>query len=215
MEKAKIGAILKKRIVDRGYTQEEFAEIAGIGYSSLKKYINGTSLYKVNLLEVFAEKLDCSYDYLMGKSFSPIREHQDISNELRLSDKAIKHIKNHANNYDEDFNMRKYIITLSTLIETDGLIRTIADYFIFCKKFEMMLSDGINILEQIIQSDPDLSKHYDTSDFGISTGGHLYADIMGKIVEAKYGLPNEYLDEVRDINLKYNPDDIIKMFNKL
>lgn len=214
MEKAKIGAILKKRIAEKGYTQEEFAEMAGIGFSSLKKYISGSISYTVELLEIFSDKLECSYDYLLGKSISPIRENQDISSELRLSDKAINQIRNHAKNFDTNFTRKKYIITLSTLIETDGLINTISEYFLFCKQYQLMLDKGINVLEQVIKSDPILSECYDESDFGMSSGGHLYPDILGKIVEAKYGLPKEYLDEVRDICLNFEPEEIAKMFYK-
>jgi transcriptional regulator with XRE-family HTH domain len=212
MEKAKIGAILKKRIAEKGYTQEEFAEIAGIGFSSLKKYISGATSYTVELLEIFSEKLECSYDYLLGKSFSPIRENQDISNELRLSDEAIKHIRNHAKDYDTNFTRKKYIVTLSTLIETDGLINTISEYFLFCKQYQIMLDKGINVLEQIIMSDPKLTECYDASDFGMSSGGHLYPDILAKIVEAKYGLPKEYLDEVKNIILNFDAEEIAKVF---
>jgi transcriptional regulator with XRE-family HTH domain len=36
MDTARIGAILKKRIHDQGFTQDDFAEKSGIGYATLK-----------------------------------------------------------------------------------------------------------------------------------------------------------------------------------
>ena len=66
MEKDTIGAILKNRIKEMGMTQEEFAQEAGIGISSLKKYMNGTNAYSYELMERFSQILNCSYDYLLG-----------------------------------------------------------------------------------------------------------------------------------------------------
>ena len=66
-----IGTILKDRIKEKGYTQEEFCELVGIGLSSLKKYMNGKVFYSIDTLELFANALDCSYDYLLGKSKTP------------------------------------------------------------------------------------------------------------------------------------------------
>ena len=62
MEKATIGAILRKRIKEMGFTQKEFAEHVGIGESTLKKYMNGTHTYDYELLDRFATALECSYD---------------------------------------------------------------------------------------------------------------------------------------------------------
>ena len=66
MDLGKIGAILKQTIKDRDFTQEEFAEITGIGLSSLKKYMSGKVSYSIEVLEIIADRLQCSYDYLLG-----------------------------------------------------------------------------------------------------------------------------------------------------
>ena len=92
MERDKIGAILKSRIKEKGYTQEKFAEAVGVKYSTLKKYMYGKSTYSYELLLRFAEKLECSVDYLLGQSKSPIREHHEIAEQTRLSEKAIQKI---------------------------------------------------------------------------------------------------------------------------
>ena len=76
------GAILKKRIKEMGYTQEQFAEETGIPFGTLKKYLSGKSYYPIDLLKIFAEKLDCSYDYLMGFTVSPKREFQSMKDKI-------------------------------------------------------------------------------------------------------------------------------------
>lgn len=73
MKKNIYGAILKNRIKEKGYTQAEFAYKAGISLASLKKYIRGTTVYRIDLLPEFAELLDCSFDYLLGYSRFPMR----------------------------------------------------------------------------------------------------------------------------------------------
>ena len=67
MDMVTIGTILKKRIREKGYTQEEFCEKVGIGLSSLKKYMNGKVFYSIDTLDLFAKALNCSYDYLLGR----------------------------------------------------------------------------------------------------------------------------------------------------
>lgn len=93
MDISTIGTILKKRIKEQGYTQEEFADECGIGLSTLQKYMRGERMYKYDLLEVFADKLNCTYDYLLGKSEVPEKEYQDMRNETGLSICAIDELK--------------------------------------------------------------------------------------------------------------------------
>ena len=88
-----IGDILKKRIKEQGYTQQEFADVCGIDISTLQNYMRGIRMYKYDLLEVFADKLNCTYDYLLGKSEVPEREYQDMRNETGLSIYAIDELK--------------------------------------------------------------------------------------------------------------------------
>lgn len=128
MNKDKIGAILKDVIKDRGFTQEEFAEITGIGLSSLKKYMSGKVSYSVETLEMMADVLQCSYDYLLGKSHTPERELQDVKEATRLSDGALERITEYAKQYDSDDYSRKYLDTLSALVQTNFLIERIIDY---------------------------------------------------------------------------------------
>lgn len=89
MDLVTLGTILKNRIKECGYTQEDFAEKAGIGMSTLRKQINGTVAYRCDDLIMYAELLNCSYDYLLGYSKSVNRESANIVDKTGLSDEAV------------------------------------------------------------------------------------------------------------------------------
>lgn len=129
MKKDKIGAILKNRISEMGYTQELFAEKAGIGLSSLKKYMSGENVYNIELLEKFSELLECSFDYLLGKSLSPNSEYKSAKEVLRLSDKTIEKLGNIAREYDENIGKRNFIKAVDELIESDYFVEYVAEFF--------------------------------------------------------------------------------------
>jgi len=147
MSKSNIGAILKDIIKERGFTQEDFANETGIGLSSLKKYISGQVSYSIETLEVMTETLHCSYDYLLGKSLTPEREIQDVKQATRLSDGALEKITHYAKDYDHDSESKRYLDTLSTLIQSNFLIERIVDYF-FINPDEKFVYDSSGILPQ-------------------------------------------------------------------
>lgn len=134
-ERAKIGDILKRAIKERGYTQEEFADKVGIGFSSLKNYLNGTKVYNYELLIRFADVLECSYDYLLGKSNSPIREHTDVSNATGLSDEAIDKLEIYAKLDREDRYRQAFYNAMNIIICSDGLVNSISNYLVWDNKF--------------------------------------------------------------------------------
>lgn len=88
----KIITNLRKRMREKGYTRAKFAEICDINEETLKKYLRKDD-YPTRWLKVFADKLDCTYDYLLGKSEVPEREYQDMRNETGLSICAIDELK--------------------------------------------------------------------------------------------------------------------------
>lgn len=128
MKKATKGAILKHRIKEMGYTQEQFSELTGVPYSTLKKYLADRCPYGVDLLELFAEKLECSYDYLMGYSISPDRNLQSVKDATRLSDKAIEKLIEYAKHYDKGEYYKWNVDVTSRVIESQGLIDAIGQY---------------------------------------------------------------------------------------
>ena len=138
MIQATKGAILKRRIKEMGYTQERFSEETGVPYSTLKKYLANKCPYDIDLLERFAEKLECSYDYLMGYSVSPDRELQSVKDVTRLSDTAIKNLQEHARGYDTSEYERYNIDTASIILESDGLVDAIAQYLKPTKEIEIV-----------------------------------------------------------------------------
>lgn len=142
MEKATIGAILRGRITASPYTQEEFAEKAGIGFSTLKKYLNGTTPYSYEMLIKFAELLDCSYDYLLGYSESTVREYHEIREQIRLSDEAIRRLVEYSACYDKNADARRYVKVVDMMIQQKGLITCIADYFLSSSYYMQNASDA-------------------------------------------------------------------------
>lgn len=126
IKKDKIGAILKQRIYLCGLSQKKFAEITGIGLSTLKKYFNGTCYYSVDTLAIFAETLNCSYNYLLGKSETPEPEFEDIRDKTHLSDGAIERLLDAANAYERGDSRR--IDVISNFLQNDKAIDYLLSY---------------------------------------------------------------------------------------
>ena len=143
MKKDMFGAVLKRRIKEMGYTQEEFADKVGIGYSTLKKYLSGKNLYDVELLLRFAEVLECSCDYLLGLSISPKRENQDISNELKLSDKAIDAIRRYANAVETDSIAKRSLEVINRVVTRSDFIEILGEYFVNNFSLQRKLVDAV------------------------------------------------------------------------
>lgn len=100
----------------------------GIGLSSLKKYMNGKVFYSIDTLDLFAKALNCSYDYLLGKSKTPNPEYHEVKELTRLQDEAIDRLQNYAKEYDDNNRSRQYLDTLSYLISKEFLIERVTDY---------------------------------------------------------------------------------------
>lgn len=137
----KISAILKKRIKEMGYTQENFAEECGISAATLKSYLkkNSKTNYNIEMLKIFSQKLDCSYDYLLGKSETPYPEIQSLKDEICLSDRALAILKCSANIYKDENRksdgdttaIMQDLITTSLVLESVELISAIRQYLYF------------------------------------------------------------------------------------
>lgn len=178
-----------------GYTQEEFAEKVGIGYSSLKKYISGKNAYTYEILDRFATELDCSYDYLLGKSKSPNREYHEITEQTRLSEKAIEKIVYYAKHYDDNDRARIYILILNLLLQEEGLFECIAGYLTAGKTLNSMQSmlhrysaETLNKaleenLEKVNKSPED--EIFMDKEMGISFDTFLLVDIINKFKSVK------------------------------
>ena len=212
MELAKIGAILKERIHSQGFTQEDFAEKAGIGYATLKKYLKGSTPYNIEILEKFADLLNCSYDYLMGKSRSPRREYLEISNELHLSDKAIDILRKHAKNSDIFIGKKVYMITLNSIIEKDGFIKSISDYLIGSKFNDMFAEVINNKLIELYKKEFILDDDINEDEFRYNSSTAAIMEIVEKLAEIKADPPKELTE---DIKKEYKTEAFAQIINNL
>lgn len=128
MELVTYGTILKNRIKECGYTQEEFAEKSGIGLSTLRKQINGTIAYRYDDLIKYAELLDCSYDYLLGYSKSPNRESADIVDKTGLDDESSMRLMTMKERSKEIIAYEEKIKVLNQIIQDDDFLLDMAMY---------------------------------------------------------------------------------------
>uniref|UniRef100_UPI002673DBC9 hypothetical protein n=1 Tax=Christensenella hongkongensis TaxID=270498 RepID=UPI002673DBC9 len=69
----------------------------------------------------------------------------------RLSDGALEKIKSYAKDYDDDSESRRYLNTLSTLVQSNFLLERIVDFFYIDTE-----ADGITTPEE--QDTPESSK---------------------------------------------------------
>lgn len=90
--------------------------------------MSGKVFYSVDTLELMAEALDCSYDFLLGKSRTPKPELHEAKELTLLHDNAIATLQRYAKQYDTNANSKKYLDTLSTLIEMNFLMERIQNY---------------------------------------------------------------------------------------
>lgn len=95
MKKDTFGAILKKEIKSKGFTQEIFAEKIGIGHATLKKYLSPkyNRYPNVELLLKICAVLECDSDYLLGLQPHPRKETTDICSITGLSPAAVEALK--------------------------------------------------------------------------------------------------------------------------
>lgn len=105
MEKDTFGAILKREIKSKGFTQEIFAEEIGIGHATLKKYLSPkyNRYPNVELLLKICAVLECDSDYLLGLQPHPRKETTDICSVTGLSPAAVAALKARKCDQDDAF----------------------------------------------------------------------------------------------------------------
>ena len=81
----------KKAKNDARYkTQQAFADSFGCSLISVKNWEQGRTIPEIGTLLYLAEFLDCDLDYLIGRIDKPTHDIKFISDELRLSEEAVK-----------------------------------------------------------------------------------------------------------------------------
>lgn len=116
MKKDTFGAILKREIKSKGFTQEIFAEEIGVGHATLKKYLSPkyNRYPNVELLLKICAVLECDSDYLLGLQPHPRKETTDICSATGLSPAAIEALKIRRCGLDSGFESPD-VLELKTL----------------------------------------------------------------------------------------------------
>ena len=200
MEKAKIGAVLKKRIKEKNYTQEQFAEEVGVKYSTLKKYLSGKTAYSYELLLEFAEKLDCSVEYLLGLSKSPNPEYHEITEQTRLSEKAIEKICKYAKEYDTELEAKSIIRTIDMLICEDGAISSIRDYLISYRLLDEMTSAFTNAVQSHINRNAVVMGMEIEDDKRLSLETQMMINVVMRLKDLKTKATPEFLEDIKQMD---------------
>ncbi|MGN0156360.1 MAG: helix-turn-helix domain-containing protein [Lachnospiraceae bacterium] len=210
MEKVIIGERLGKRIKDMGYTQQKFAEMMGIRVDTLQSYIKGRNAYNYELLIEFAEKLDCSYDYLLGYSKSPKREYHEIAEQTRLSEKAIQKIVQYASHYDDNFEARRFIMSLDMILCEDGAFNSICEYF-FASKFVDKMSKGLtDSMKNALYQNPSIKEIGMEQDLVLSLETQRMIEIIAKLKDLKMKLTPEFTAELKALDTEKDYQETMK-----
>ncbi len=200
MEKVIIGEILKTRIADMGFTQQEFADIMGMKKDTLRSYMNGSSAYSYELLIAFAEKLDCSYDYLLGYSKSPKREFHEVTEQTRLSEEAIEKIHKYAFHYDNEFEAKRYIELLDLLIREDGVLNTLFDYLIASRLVDEMYKSLVDVTNLMLSQHPTLKKLGVLNDYVQNLEEVQLVHVISELKDLKRKISQQSVDQIKRLD---------------
>ena len=215
MEKATVGAILKKRVKEKGYTQEEFADVVGVKYSTLRKYMSGKSAYSYELLLEFSEALECSVDYLLGLSKSPIKEHHEIAEQTRLSEKAIAKIVKYAKYYDEEFEGRRFIKCLDMMICEDGFMSGVCDYLV-ASRFVNDITQGMtHMLQSAVYENLTVKKMGIEEDKRIPLESQQMINLVCMLKELKAKITPEFIEEIKKLYPMEKYEKDMKEFSEI
>jgi len=206
MEKATIGAILRNRIKEKGYRQEDFAEKVGIGFSTLKKYMQGESCYTYELLLLFAEELECSVEYLLGQSKSPIREHHEIAEQTRLSEEAIQKLTNYAQCYDKDFESKRFIKCLDLMICEENTLENIFNFLYASKPMCQLMQQWFDLSRMLAHGNAEIIKKLGR---GMNLEEQQLVQVVSSLKDFKARVTPELIAELKALNYlpETNPFD--------
>lgn len=195
-----IGERLGKRIAEKGYTQQAFADLMGMRGDTLRAYINGKNAFSYELLIEFAEKLDCSYDYLLGYSNSPKREYHELTEQTRLSNEALEKLHKYAVYYDTDFEAKRYIGLLDLMIRKDGALRTIFDYLIASKLTHDMYKDFVNLGNESLKKHPFIQKADVENDYLMQLENMQLVHVVSMLKDLKREISQKSVDDIKKLD---------------
>lgn len=88
-------------LVQANYTNAEFAEITGLSEPTMSNYVNGKRMPRTNELQIMADKLYVSTDYLLGNTDCITFSAQEINKIIGLSENAMKILAMFNHNIEE------------------------------------------------------------------------------------------------------------------
>ena len=200
MERDKIGARLKEAIKKRKFKQEEFAEKCGISYPALKRYMSGKNVYTYEHLEKFAEVLDCSYDYLLGKSDSFKQEYHEVTKMTHLSEEAIGNIYKRAKYYDEEFEARRYIMVLDLLLREEETFESICDYLLASKFVNYIVGAFMDAMQEVVYNMEPVKKMGIQQSKRLSLENQQMIDLVSHLKSMKEALTPEFISQMKALD---------------
>lgn len=126
------GKRLKDARIKAGFSsQKDLAKFVGLDRVTINYYENGTRKPDIQVFIDIADKLNVSYDYLLGYSDTPIREYHDTRELTGLSDKAIEVLHHYVEMAKFKDGYPEWAIdklkTLNVLIENDEGAKLLSD----------------------------------------------------------------------------------------
>ncbi len=135
--------IFNRLLIEKGFTQSEFAKETGISTGSISKFRNGLSMPKRDILEIISNKLGVTSNYLLGKSEVTDYDIENINKKIGLSQNAIETLYKLQHDYfvlEENVNIdikeqrkisktyNEELKTLSLIIEHNTKLLELLDY---------------------------------------------------------------------------------------
>ena len=84
--------IFNDLLFENGISQEDFADAVNMGVTSISNYRNGKVLPKQENIDIIAEKLNVSSEYLIGKSNTKDYTYKQLNKMFGFNDDAINNL---------------------------------------------------------------------------------------------------------------------------
>lgn len=182
---------LYKRISERGLTLKKVSEETGVSTGLLSEWKNGNRMPSVTTLEKVADFLDCSMDYLIGRSSDPNPIH--IPSEITAK---LSGIFDDFIHQDELFYLpsdkKNYLVRIKDYYKVIEIYDTAYKYnssILNKEDFEKLFTKYDNIGYRLLNSD---CYAIDVKDY------HYFEDVYGTYVEYYF---NMMIDRITDDTL--------------
>ena len=220
---------IERALKSTGMNQTDLAKKLDISKSVIFGYYNGYNEPNLERLKLFKEKLNMSYEYLLGESDNKEINNYLIGKDLGLTDKTIERLKKYVNRsgfvesdifYNQEGNTEHYIDIINKIIEnkyTEILMYWVRQYInipiienlekeIKINELEKKISeqtdeDDIYILNQ--ELDDLLNNTYEKDFF--DENGYKYSELTSnKLSEARFRISEVFMKIIDDIFSEMN-----------